>query len=330
MREVMDAVGSITGKTACPFTSGGRLSRVVCRHRIPRRTQPPGLASGGRGRRVVLVAGLLALTALAPACSHGARPRTIATGSITVISPTAEASAPAAATGASPAASGSPRVVPGREPSPSGLVSAQPPIRAGVYRFAAKGWEEGGKGIHKSRDLPPESRLVVSGWKREAAGWEGLFHRELSSEHYEEGRVFFDAQGDHLRFTKVWVSYGPASRTEQYTPDPPILILSTPLVVGLRWEGTFGGSYQGEYHASVVGREPIVVKGRSFDTWVIEIDTTFRGEWSGSTFNRRWYAPALRMDAKVYTKAESHGMVDTSSERTLTLLDSEPGPLPSA
>lgn len=260
--------------------------------------------------------------------------------------PTAPAPSPSGTTAPSP----SPSTAPSPSPSPSRVPAgarrgAETPAPApeqpaapatlgvpaeGVYHYRLEG-SESIAGL--SRPFPSTATVSVHGRRQTAGGTELTFDvTYLPGGH--EGRLIstYGPNGVATSFEGGTITFlGLLSQSSQanYTPA----LVRTPYPSRSSWSGssdahdpsTGAVSRTERYDGSFVGAETIEAAGRTLDTLVYEVRSTFSGSESGTRVLRYWLDPASGMWVRWTEKIHGErGPLVYEEQATLTLQD---GPL---
>lgn len=116
-------------------------------------------------------------------------------------------------------------------------------------------------------------------------------------------------------------SYQGFTFENSYQPDPPVESLRFPLSDGQSWAGRWRDSTSGTYNFKVAGREQIEVGGRTVQAFKIVYDTTFRGEFNGTSEGTVWVDPATRVAVATSGRLDlesSFGRYTTEARTQLT------------
>ena len=160
----------------------------------------------------------------------------------------------------------------------------------GVYRYRAQGIERGGAGpLALSRDVPPEARLVVT---PTGAGWEAEL--AYSRQHIEGARYELRSGAIRVTWRRTKVTFAGFGRDDRRTVDPPSVFLPAGAAPGTRWSEAYRtGDITVRAQNRVLRSERIIVRGKSFDTLVIDSRSATGGAHPGTRIETLWWSPAL-------------------------------------
>lgn len=178
----------------------------------------------------------------------------------------------------------------------------------GVYVYAQTGSEEFCDASGCSRDELPRTQEVRTSYKSvsgdeaivvTAAEASGSRFVRTTTRHTPSGAFITDV---HLEF-----SYQGARFNNDYQPDPPVEAARLPLQAGMRWRGQWDDRTSGTYTVDVRDREEVNVGGRVVQAWPLHVETTFRGDFEGTSDVVVWVDPATAAIVR------SSGRIDVSS-----------------
>jgi len=177
---------------------------------------------------------------------------------------------------------------------PAGSQSARSPAM-GSYVYAQQGYEEFCSGASCDRsDLPRRQAISLKLVGRSAAGDEVLSEIRGPGDRLFQTTTVYSHQKASVTRVYVRMAYEGFVFENEYQPAPPVEILRFPLRAGDSWSGSWKAETSGSYTAQVVGRETISVGGRDVAAFKVSTDTTFRGEFEGTSDAQVWVDPQTR------------------------------------
>lgn len=189
----------------------------------------------------------------------------------------------------------------------------------GVYTYVQRGRESGGVGPARiSRSLPDEARLIVA---PEAGGWsEELV---LAEEHVEAVRRRLRAGAVIETWRRSDITFLGLGRDDRRAVSPPAVRMPPRPRPGTTWVSRHAaGTVQMVLRGEVLGREDVVVDGRSVPALVVRTVTTSSGAHPGTrTETLRWsprHGLALLWD--IDTRVRGIASLDTRTRLRLTHL----------
>ena len=172
----------------------------------------------------------------------------------------------------------------------AGAATTEDPPAPGRYAFASRGVIEtrrDGKVVER-RQLPKTMDAYVTDAR--TVGGVSCFRVQNRLTGEIADTATFALRGEELFLVAVELQSGGDLVT--YVPNPAIRSLDPK---ELEWTGTFAGTTQGDYQASVVGRRTIKVGGRRVRTVGVELRSTFAGDLQGWQTATTW----LSVDEKL-------------------------------
>jgi hypothetical protein len=213
--------------------------------------------------------------------TSGSVPSPTASGSLV---PTASG-APGAATPTAGSGGGVATPPPGSKP-----FVARP---AGTYTFATSGQTQISGAIKRTYQLPPTTSLSVG------APADGVQRsvRDMRDSQGNGGvtemRVRTAPDGLHLVYLKNTSTFAGVTDVREFTPNPAPLILRTGAPAGDRLTFTLEGSdVRVSTTVDVLRRESVTISGKSVQTVVIRIVSSFSGDVNGTSTAINWLRPS--------------------------------------
>ena len=204
----------------------------------------------------------------------------------------------------------------GSGPRTASTRSGPPEPKSGRYVYAQSGWEEFCSATCQRDDLPPSAAIDTEvsstgqGVLRVVSESRSSNERSMRSTSYVSRSV--------VEIAKVEVRYGRFSNT--YDPSPPVRSLELPLAVGDAWTSSWEAETSGDYSAEVLGREDLVVGGRTIETFKIDTMTRFRGQFRGTLWSVVWVDPETATTIRTHGKlriATDYGRLNSNFDTTL-------------
>ncbi|MFA5788080.1 MAG: hypothetical protein WDA71_14045 [Actinomycetota bacterium] len=195
---------------------------------------------------------------------------------------------------------------------------------SGIYRYRAQGEEKVTAGSFAPCSWQLETVTTTVHEESDGVSFDTVY-----DENHKE-RSFFRFAPDG-----VWLTYWGAVITCSLAPpqhsegpyDPPLLQMKLSFQDGAAWEGTsMMGKMTISYSGKVLGRETVHVPAGTFDAWVVETRTDYRGQNPAFRAETRWYVPALGTWVKEKTSmSATRGKYTFHSDYTAQLA-TQPGP----
>jgi len=192
----------------------------------------------------------------------------------------------------------------------------------GVYTYRQDGWERGGVGpIAVRRDLPGEARAIVA--EADEDGY--LLELALAAQHVEAVRVRIDGAWIRSTWRRTDVTIAGVGRDDRRALTPPPRWIPRSPAVGQRWRDRFMvGPLPVDATSEVRGRGEVIVDGRTFDTFEVEVVSRTGGSFPGTRTERIWWSTALALPVRWRIDSDTGGVAFLTTVTDLRLVSARP------